>query len=295
MKYQRLLLLCPFVFSLSGCSNNTNYQPKELDPNVTYSNVYLIMGQSNASGVSLHSFLKESNPELYQLYTEGNQKVLTSYDTYYHTNYNFQPTRFGLADEDEFFGPEIGIAEVLKEKEETSYVIKASLSGSCLQTQWVDKHGNKYRLYNRFLKFITGQLRTLESKGLNPRVKGVFWMQGESDSIGYQDDYKEAEEYFYKYLRADLNNWIYDHFNFVDAYISTKTEWWVYADDVNAAKEQLSTEYENCYCIKTNGEDENALNLNLKYMSGEDPEDYAHYDSKSMILLGKEAAKFLVL
>ena len=155
MKYTRLLLLFPFAFSLYGCAKSTEYHPKELGPNVTYDNVYLIMGQSNASGISPWSYLESKSPEVYQKYSStGEAKVLMSYDTVYQYEQNFKPVKFGFSDGDDFFGPEIGISEVLKEKEETSYIIKASLSGSCLQTEYVNKNGRVFKYYNRFVNFI---------------------------------------------------------------------------------------------------------------------------------------------
>ena len=294
MKFQRLFLMFPFLFTSGGCSPSIPYEPKKLDPNVTYEDVYLLMGQSNCSGVSEHRFLKEKYPELYNLYEIGNDKVLISYDTYARIDDTFKPVHFGCADADIYFGPEIGISEVLKEKETTSYIIKASLSGSCLQTQYVDKYGNKYFLYNRFVDFIKKQIHILEEEGKNPRIRGVFWMQGESDAFGREAiSYKYAEQYFLEYLRSDLNEWIYEYFNFVDAFISTKSVYWENADTLNKSKETVSKNNDHAYVIKTNGEDENAIDLSLKALVGEE-EDYAHYDSKSMLLLGLEAGKYLI-
>ena len=78
MKKSLFFLVIPVLFSTTGCSRS--YKPKELDPSVKYANVYLIMGQSNASGVSEYSYLEASHPEIYQTYSVGNEKVLMSYD-----------------------------------------------------------------------------------------------------------------------------------------------------------------------------------------------------------------------
>ena len=294
MKIQRILLLTPFLLSVSGCSNKIPYQPKKLDPNTTYDNVYLIMGQSNASGVSPYSYLQESNPEIYQKYMTGNSKVLMSYDVDERVETNFVNTKFGFGNTDELFGPEIGMAEVLSSYEDSSYIIKASLSGSCLQTQYVDKKGVKLKWYFRFINFIKNQLKVLEKQGKNPRVRGVFWMQGESDSfLKNSETYRVAEQFFFEYLRSDLNNWIYEYFNFVDAYIYTGGICWVNPEIINDCKQHLADENEHCYCIKTNGEDENAIKLYLKCETGEG-DDLAHYDSKSILLLGKTAGGYII-
>ena len=295
MKTKKLLCLLPFISCLACCEIKIPYEPKTLDPNVTYDNVYLIMGQSNASGVSPHAFLAEKEPDVYAKYTQGNQKVLISYDVDGHVENSFVPVKFGFGNTEEFFGPEIGMAEVLSQSEETSYFIKASYSGSCLLTQYVKSNGQKLELYNHYIAFIKQQLKVLESQGKTPRVRGVFWMQGESDSGLYpsSDKYLDGERYFFKYLRSDLNDWIYDHFNFVDAYIFTRGLW-NHPEIINNCKEKLAEEDEHFYCIKTNGEDENAIRLSLKCETGQG-DDAAHYDAESMLLLGKTAAQYIAL
>lgn len=298
MKIKQLLLLLPLITCISGCSGETTieipYEPKPLDTNVTYDNVYLIMGQSNASGVSPHAFLKEKEADVYQKYTQGNDKVLMSFDTDERIQKEFVPTKWGFGCGEDFFGPEIGMAETLSQKEETSYIIKASYGGSCLLSQYVNKNGKKLQLYNRYIKFIKQQLKSLESQGKNPRVRGVFWMQGESDSYLYPDSkyYIDGERYFVKYLRSDLNDWIYDYFNFVDAYIFSRGTWY-YPEVINDCKEKLSKEEDHFYCIKTNGEDETAIRLSLKSESGQG-DDAAHYNAESMLLLGKTAGEYII-
>ena len=291
MRKIRLLTLIPIFISLIGCKQE--YKPKELDPNKTYDDVYLIMGQSNASGCSPYKYLETKDPEIYKKYTEGNSKVLISYDCDDHIQKNFVPTKFGTGNTEDFFGPEVGIAETLSQKEATQYIIKASWSGSCLQTQYMDKDGQKHNLYKRYIPFIKGQLKSLEKQGKNPRLRGVFWMQGESDSFLLSYDYKEASLQFFNSLRIDLNNWIYDYFNIVDAYIYTHGICWTQPEIINDCKQQLADENEHWYCIKTNGEDETAISLHLKCECDEG-DDLAHYDSLSMLLLGKTAGEYLL-
>jgi len=277
--------------SLASCHTKPDYSPKSLDLNVTYDDVYLIMGQSNASGVSQCSFLQTKHPEIYEEFQEGNSNVLISYDVDDRIEKTYVPTCVGLGHDETYFGPEIGIANRLS-KTETSYIIKATWSGSCLMTEYVDASGNQYKYYKRFLPFIKGQLESLTKQGKNPRLKGIFWMQGESDALtNYPNKYSVAMQWFYDYLRADLNDWIYGYFNFVDAYISTRTAW-KHADVINRCKDEFASANPNTYCIKTNGEDETAISLYLKGETGEE-EDLAHYDASSMLLLGQTVAEYL--
>ena len=120
MKIKQLLFLLPLIMCISGCGGETiieiPYEPKPLDANVTYDNVYLIMGQSNASGVAPHEHLKEKEADLYQKYSEGNTKVLMSYDVDERIQKDFVSTKWGFGNNEDLFGPEIGIAEAMHEK-----------------------------------------------------------------------------------------------------------------------------------------------------------------------------------
>ena len=293
MKKNLLLLLIP-VISLAGCKKNVVPEPNELNPYEEYDNVFLLMGQSNASGNAPWSFLETSNPEVYAKYSEGNDKVQISYDNYHTVETNYGPTKFGQADHATLFGPEIGMAETISANYESAYIVKAALGGSCLQTQYVDKHGNKYELYNRFVLFIKNQVEKLEEMGKKPRIRGVFWMQGESDSSdSLCNTYAKATQNFYDYLRTDLNKWIFGHFNFVDAYISTSSHYWKNPTVVNEAKQYVADHNEHCYCIKTNGEDASAISLTLKSQTGQGDDD-AHYDAQSMLLLGQTAGTYII-
>ena len=291
----RLIKLLPLLTLLFGCTEQPKgYRQEKLDPSISYDDVYLIMGQSNASGCTPFSYLEESQPELYQKYITGNEKVMLAYDVIYRADSNFQPTKFGCGDADWAFGPEIGIAEYISQFDKTSYIVKGSLSGSCLQTQWVSPEGEKYNCYNHSVSFVKAEMETLVKQGKHPRIRGVFWMQGESDSLLHnQENYYTATKNLIHYLQIDLNAYIYDYFNFVDAYIYDHGPHWEMPELINQAKQQVADENEHCYCIKTNGEDETAITLEVKSVSGEG-DDHAHYDSSSMVLLGKTAGEYLV-
>ena len=249
MKPLRPLILLTLSIFLIGCDRSTSYKPKKLDPNTQYDDVYLLMGQSNASGCAFQSYLETKAPEVFAKYTTGTDKVMISYDCDERIENNFVPTQFGFGNNAECFGPEIGMAEVLSKQEGTSYIIKATYSGSCLLTEYVSVDKNKQKLYKRFISFIKQQLKTLVKQGKTPRVRGVFWMQGESDT--FVDDptkYRDGEQLFLEYLRHDLNPYIYEYFNFVDAYIFTRGICWVHPEIINDCKQRLADENEHCYC-----------------------------------------------
>ena len=307
------LLVSPLLFScnnktateISSSSNNDSSESSSSEPEPEEISVIVLAGQSNMEGNTWSQYISTSygfSEEEVARIKAGYQDITMSYRCFYNGNPSggtdsyglFMPVKLGQANTTSKFGPEIGIAETLSEQSDTSYIIKATYSGSCLQTQYVTNGGRKLKLYTHFVKFIKRQLKVLESENKTPRVRGVFWMQGESDTfLSYSNKYGKAEKYFLDYLRIDLNNWIYDHFNFVDAYIYTGGICWVNPEIVNECKQQIADSNEHCYCIKTNGEDETAIKLYLKSETNEG-DDLAHYCSSSMLLLGKTAGEYLI-
>ena len=282
-------LLIPLLL-LSSCSKS-----HEFDPNEHYDNVYLIMGQSNATGVAKASFLETKSPITYQKYSTGVSNIQISYDVDGRVQENYVPVQFGQGSDSEHFGPEIGISDILSEANETSYVIKATWSGSSLQADYMDKNGNTYRLYDRYVPFIKNQIKKLKKNGKNPRIKGLFWMQGESDSLdGLCQTYGQAFDHFMNALKREFNDYIYSYFNVVDAYISTRSPHWPHPNIINSQKQSYSETNEHSYCIKTNGEDESSLNLILKSETEDEGDDKAQYCSLSMLDLGREAGKYLI-
>ena len=264
-----------------------------------YDDVYLIMGQSNASGNSLWNFLETKDPEAYAKFsTTGTENVLLSYDNYIKKGDGFAPTRFGMADDyhgtDGKFGPEIGIADVLSTKQETSYLIKAAYSGSPLSWEWLTYEGERYWLYEHMIDFIISELSYLKEEGKNPTIKGLFWMQGESDSQNYDMSimYKEHELLFFNYLQEDLSDYIHDEMLIVDAHISARCPIWTNYGIINQGKTEISDILSNHRYLTTNGEDD-LLILN-KDETGEEEGDSAHFESKGMLDLGRKAGRLFL-
>ena len=275
---------------LSGCAPKDEYKHLLKKGKA---NIILITGQSNASGNSPWQFLETKSSEVYTEYNAGNEKVLINY--YVHdSNYinYFEPTRFGMADFKDFFGPEIGIADVFNNVDETTYIIKFAIGGSTLDNEWLDTKGNRGRYYNDSINWFITKLDYLKSNGVEPNIIGQFWMQGEGDShSGLELKYEDNERNLIKYYREDLKDYYNDHYSFVDAYISTKTLW-PSPNKVNEAKQNIADSDPHVYCIKTNGEDETALDLNIKSASNEG-DDQAHYDSISELQLGQRVGQII--
>ena len=74
--------------------------------------VYLIMGQSNASGNSPYSYLETKDNESYTRLKDGIDNVYCCYYNHLSThNDTFEKVKFGFGEHESLFGPEVGIAE----------------------------------------------------------------------------------------------------------------------------------------------------------------------------------------
>lgn len=286
----------PFAFIpallLSGCGKPQVDEYRDLI-RPGKANVILITGQSNASGNSPSEFLQSKNHYIYNKFSAGVTNVLTSYYVQDRRNNEyFEPTRFGLADHDSFFGPEIGIADVFSEANEFTYIIKFAVGATRLYNDWLNSKGQRGRLYNDSVDWFKKRLNYLKSKGVEPNIVGQFWMQGEGDSTDECGSvYASNLTNMISFYKEDLKDYYNDYYTFVDAYISTKTVW-PNPTLVNQQKQIVADADPNVFCIKTNGEDETALNLDVKKHSGEG-NDAAHYDSQSEVLLGQRAGQII--
>ena len=293
MWMKKILLLSSIsILLLSSCGTAKEDKYRDLI-RPGKANVILVTGQSNASGNSPWEYLQSKNPTIYNKFKEGVTNVLTShYVQDGRRNEYFEPTRFGLADHDSFFGPEIGIADVFSEANGFTYIIKFAVGGTRLYNDWLDSYGQRGRLYNNSVDWFKKRLEYLKSRGVEPNIVGQFWMQGEGDSTDeWGAVYAQNLKNMISFYRNDLKDYYNDHYTFVDAYISTKTVW-PNPKLVNQQKQMVADSDPNVYCIKTNGEDETAINLDVKCHSGEG-DDMAHYDSRSEVLLGQRAGQII--
>ncbi len=170
-------------------------------------NVYLIGGQSNAVGIGRDSENKvlNSDPRL----VSGFDNVLYFTDQE-HTSKGslistqFEPVKFGLGIETDACGAEVGIASMLADNGEMNAIIKCAWGGANIypytkapvsieQGTWTPpSYIDKYNLdavnepiigglYRRFEETVTKGLELLIQEGYTPVIKGMWWMQGESE------------------------------------------------------------------------------------------------------------------
>lgn len=253
--------------------------------------VILLGGQSNATGSSLSSLLMNNvSDEEYQEYLNGypNVKILyTSGSTSGGIHYRnvvdtFQDTKLGQGYTQASFGPEVGLAAFLNETypDETFYIIKYAIGGSGLYAHWNPTDSERNQCLTEFMEKVDLGLSLIEDLGYDPQIVAFLWMQGEADAstVYRANEYYELQKQLVEQIRDEYA--FYAPTNgiaFIDATISNSGMWasWYLLNDI---KLRYSLESDMNFCIDTN-----ANGLTTLYENN----DPAHYDSTSMILLGR--------
>lgn len=248
--------------------------------------VILLLGQSNATGCALNSYLEKNvGKEQYSIYENGFSNVLINYSVDNWLNSSggeFIKTTTGLGHRGEYFGPELGMAERLSREypDETVIILKYTYSGSCLKTQWLDEK-DRGEIYNACVKFTRTYMDALLESNYDAKIGAICWMQGESDAVGkVADEYYDNQRRFVSFLREDLNKYASDGgIYFVDAGIQAGNIFPRYGV-VNEAKARFARESVlNLYFSTIDAH----LTTNLE---PEGEPDLPHYDSMSTLKLG---------
>ena len=249
--------------------------------------VILLLGQSNATGCSLTSYLEEGvGAEKYEEYESGYPSVLINYcldDHKYTSGGEFLPVDLSCAAGRGCFGPEVGMAEVLSKTypEETVVILKYTMSGSSLHHHWLS-NGERGSIYGACMVFLQTYLQALQSSNYDARIGAICWMQGESDTTDFKaSHYYENQTKFASYLREDLAAYAEEGgIYFIDAGISNSPYCEPAYPAINEAKVRFSKD--------------SALNLYFPTIEAgftvhKEPEgdpDWGHYDAMSEIKLG---------
>ncbi len=299
-----LLLACATMLCCAGCGGEaattapTTTQKQE--PPKEYSNevqVIVLLGQSNAEGASYHQYLNKTvGEEKAQAYAQGYENVQINFINTVNANTSngeFVPVKLGQGYQPDRFGPEVGMAEMISalDPQKQVYIIKYTYGGTTLYNEWRSPSSkNTGRLYTAAVEFVLEQCQALEERELYPVIKAVCWMQGESDAegAGYAT-YETLEANFVKDLRNDLAYYkpVDSEIGFVDAGISQCVAWTHY-QKVNGDKQLLAARDEYHDYIDTIGA---GLKCNAEPVGA--PDIY-HYDSKSMVELGRLFAQVLL-
>lgn len=155
--------------------------------------VYLFAGQSNMQGIGKIADLPASVPKQIPF-------------TYFWNEQEFEPlvlSKTKVSTRITEFGPEVGFALATARAHHPVYLVKYYASGMPLHfgwdgNNWIGDEGAPGRrnffpgkdrgdtktgiLYIAMRKEFLSAVQSLKNAGLNPRVRGILWMQGEQDS-----------------------------------------------------------------------------------------------------------------
>lgn len=194
--------------------------------------IYIIAGQSNAAGYT--KINEEVLKTLWSSYKTGSSSVLYQGKSEYTNGVNASSfwvnAKAGQGKGKAFMGPELGIAKVLSEEYydgayKTAGIIKFAHGGTSLLNKtdgqnaengnWVSPSYAEYlnieysgltgELYRSLLEQVSDGMAKLEGRGYEAvNIKGLFWMQGESDR-DMPNEYSLAFKYFANDIRRDLS------------------------------------------------------------------------------------------
>ena len=261
----------------------------------TPAKVILLLGQSNATGCSLTSYLQEYvGEEQYAVYESGFDSVRINYcldDHKYTSGGAFLPVDLTCAAGEGCFGPEVGMAEVLAEAypEQNVFILKYSMSGYSLHHHWLCA-GERGSIYQACLGFVTTYMQALADAGYDARIGAVCWMQGESDTTDFKaSKYLANQSAFAAYLREDLAEYAEEGgIYFIDAGISNSPYCEPAYPAINEAKVQFAALSDLNLYFPT---------IEAGYTVHQEPKgdpDWGHYDAASELALGQKFGELVV-
>lgn len=257
--------------------------------------VILLLGQSNATGCSLTSYLEQGiTAEAYAAAEQGYSSVRINFcldDHKYTSNGAFVPVDLNCAAGQGCFGPEVGMAQVLAEAypEETVFILKYTMSGYSLHHHWLCA-GARGSIYEACMEFVETYMEYLQQQNYDARIGAVCWMQGESDTTDFKaSHYFDNQSAFASYLREDLAQYAEDGgIYFIDAGISDSPYCLPAYPAINEAKTRFSELSElNLYFPTIE------FGLTTLHEPIGEP-DLGHYDAMSELELGRLFGEYIV-
>ena len=283
---------------LTGCNNQNSSSSNSSTSNVVKDvDVIVIAGQSNAEGNSSSFYLDEDERTRYN---NGFENTLIRFMCNDGANYSrkFVKVKLSQGHQVNYFGPEVGMAEYFEENYEylnkKIYLVKYAYGGTAIYDRWRspsstilgEKPGD---LYTSLINYCDESMDMLNKQGLNPTIRAICWMQGESDAGSVATSYQTLENNFINDVCSDLAKYnTEDTIKFIDAGISQSPVWQNYQIINNAKKANAELDPENRYYIDTILE---GLTYNLEPASNPD---LCHYDSLSMVKLGRLFAQTII-
>ncbi len=287
-----IITFCAFFGCAKQNGDSSGSAGGTISPSTNGSNeaqVVLLFGQSNAAGYTQDWYLNGTvSRQRYYNFSKGFDNVLISYVADSNTSDGeFFAVTLGQGHSEYTFGPELGIAETVSGGNVYGkvFIVKYAYGGTRLTDRWRSpSSGQSGDLYRGAVEYTHSMLEKIKQSGLNPSVKAICWMQGESDADADApyNLYMDYEEALIDDLRKEFSDYTAegDVIGFIDAGISDSKPW-VHYKAINTAKKTLADKNPSSHVyLDTIGE---KLTYHLE-PSGE--ADIYHYDSASMIKLG---------
>lgn len=257
----------------SGTDSGTD---TDVEPDRTV-DVYLLAGQSNADGygqtVSLRPGLQVAQDDVW-IWWSG-RPLWTG----------LQPSSYASGTSRRYFGPEVPLGRALADAapERRTFVIKHAVPGTALHDYWYPGQstddGTAGEGYATFRATVQQAVAALEAEGHEPRIRGMAWMQGESDAIdpGTAGDYAANLTHLITRVREDTG--VAD-LPFVAAQIDCR-DLCEHRDVVNAAMASVADEDPAVHTFVTDD-------------VGRHPDDGWHYQGTGVRAIGERFAARLL-
>lgn len=257
--------------------------------------VILLLGQSNATGCSLTSYLQQQvQPEEYAQFQAGYSNVRINFcmdDHKYTTHGAFLPVTLDCGAGVGCFGPELGMAQVLADAypQEQIFILKYTMSGYSLHHHWLCG-GQRGSIYEACMGFVQTYMDYLLAQNYDAGIAAVCWMQGESDTTDFKaSHYLENQTAFASYLRQDLEPYARDGgIYFIDAGISDSPYCLPAYPAINEAKEAFAARSSMNFYFST---------IDAGFTTLHEPQeapDLGHYDALSELELGRMFGKLIL-
>ena len=346
MKKSLLVTSLLLTLGLASCGNQPAQSSTKVEEGPKKAQVIVMSGQSNMEGSTLwgekgngheddDNWLEKAFEELgtkYDAadYIDGNvPEIQMSFRCFYPYENpikvnasnmedpmagEFKNLKVGMANQTRFIGPEIGLANILREKASEDapiFFIKSAYGGSSLGDQmgtnkeyiWRtadDGNGTEGKLWTETKEFVHNNLELIEELGFEPEIKAWLWHQGESD--GNNSNYGNQMRHLISEFREEFAPNAVDedgeNIAFVDCTIYDGGRIGYNAEKkggLNDMKKAIAEEGENNYIINGSFIDEGGLQLQIGGNSDLDGGfNKYHYITKDCIRLGEAYGNILV-
>ena len=231
--------------------------------------VYVIAGQSNALGISpVAGVVKKQDFDGILIYASSNRpsprfgKVM--------------PMGYGFGADEQKFGLEAGIAEVLKSRHKQALLVKYASDGTSLYDRWNPaKDGEDYRGLLCALHAAEEWMRQRKEK---PEWKGFFWMQGENDAL-FEEQAKCYHENLLAFISA-VRERLGEELPVVIGESDPENARLTYVNTINDAKKRACKELRDVLFVPTGDLTELI--------------DSFHYTAENMLELGRHMALTII-